>query len=48
MKVGILSDTHGYLDPKVLNTLPRAMKYGMPVTLAARTSSYNCSVLNHW
>ncbi len=33
MKIGLLSDTHSYLDPKVLTTLKTAMKSGMPVTL---------------
>ena len=33
LKIGLLSDTHGYLDPKILITLKIAMNYGMRVIL---------------
>jgi len=47
-RIGLLSDTHSYLDPQVFkNTSITLMKYGMPEILAPLNSPTNLRLLNH-
>ena len=48
MVIGLLSDTHGYLDEKLFDFFSCCDEYGMQVTLEIRKLSEDLLIINHW